>query len=129
MSPRLASPVSRVATELRLRPSASATAPAVDPGFAATYSTMRTDVPASLPGTAQRCVLTPLPTLATTARVGRSRNPVQCVERSLQLARFSRERPQLLKTSIDLLADRVDQVGHDANTSSADPSFRAIWRD
>jgi hypothetical protein len=42
------------------------------------------------------------------------RSRVKC---ALQVARFSRERPQLLKTSIDLFADRVDQVRHDANVS------------
>ena len=48
----LASPVSRMATELRLRPSASATALAVDPGLAATYSTMNIRWPREPPGDA-----------------------------------------------------------------------------
>jgi hypothetical protein len=42
------------------------------------------------------------------------------------LARFSCERSQLLETSIDLLADDVDQVRHDSDTGPPDPPFRAI---
>jgi hypothetical protein len=44
---------------------------------------------------------------ATTMGCGRRRQPVQSVERLLQIARFSRERPQLVKASLQLLADHV----------------------
>jgi hypothetical protein len=47
---------------------------------------------------------------APAATIGRRRreHTVQCVERALQVARFSRERPQLLEASLDLLAMRFD---------------------
>jgi hypothetical protein len=47
---------------------------------------------------------------ASTATIARSyhRYLAQRIEGSLQVARFSRERPQIVKASIDLLADLVD---------------------
>jgi hypothetical protein len=43
---------------------------------------------------------------------GRRRHPIQCVERALEVARFSRERTQLLEPSVYLLADAIDEVRH-----------------
>ena len=48
-------------------------------------------------GPQRRCGLPRLPTSATTTGCGRPQHPVQRVERTLQIARFSRERPQLLE--------------------------------
>jgi hypothetical protein len=46
---------------------------------------------------------------STTARAcRRRRHRFQRIQGALEVARFSRERPQLVKASIDLIADRVD---------------------
>jgi hypothetical protein len=65
-------------------------------------------------GTARRRSATATPASCTAIGRGSLSFAVQSDEGTLEVARFSRERPQLLKTSIDRLADRVDQVRHDA---------------
>jgi Ferritin-like len=69
----------------------------------------------------------PGPRAATaTISIARHGYVVQCVKRALEVARFSRERSQLLQASIDLSADRVQELRHARPTLSVLPMTTAI---